>query len=161
MISADLLYESFHAFTNIRRCTDSTCPPTAHIHIARPLNIASQTTTSPIQQTTLTHQARVRSDDGKVPTRRIRRLATRPQATPLRIGGSRPDLPEMEGDKEVKARVGFRAWAAHLEGAEAGGDSVHGRRFLWPSGSMESSPAARRRRGMEQPGTREGDGDRP
>lgn len=53
-----------------------------------------------------------------------------------------------------KGRVGFQAWAAHLEGAEAGGDSVHGRRFLWPSGSMESSPAARRRRGMQKPGWR-------
>ena len=49
-------------------------------------------------------------------------------------------------------------WAAHLEGAEAGGDSVHGRRFLRPSGSMESSPAARRRRGCRN---LEGDGDRP
>lgn len=100
-----------------------------------------------------THQARARSDDGKVPTRKIRRIATRPQATPLRIGESRPDLPEMEGAK-VDARVGFLAWAAHLEGAEPGGDSVHGRRLLRPSDSMESSPTARRSRGWSDEKTR-------
>lgn len=59
----------------------------------------------------------------------------------------------MEGAK-VNARVGFQAWAAHLEGAEPGGDSVHGRRLLRPSDSMESSPTARRSRGWSDEKTR-------
>ena len=104
----------------------------------------------------LTHQARARTS----PRQGLKDPQPR-DATTSDAAADRRIAPRSTGNGRSQGgqgKVGFQAWAAHLEGAEAGGDSVHGRRFLWPSGSMESSPAAPRRQGWSN---QEGDGDRP